>query len=175
MYTFLSETALTIHQDYIKKKKLQFSIFESSFPFMKGAKFRDILHMKLSVKDKREALFLSSQIELHDAYFSSFVDERFVRSMLVEKQYGSEAALLNEIYRIAMERDFGFITVSLVGENIEVAFADRLSGPYIPDGLALAIDLYEHAYFMDYGFDKGKYLLSCLPYLDLGRLSHKID
>ena len=34
-----------------------------------------------------------------------------------------------------------------------------------------AIDVCEHAYFADYGFDKQRYLISALPYLDITKLT----
>ena len=33
------------------------------------------------------------------------------------------------------------------------------------------VDVCEHAYFMDYGYNRERYLLSSLPYLDIAKLS----
>ena len=37
----------------------------------------------------------------------------------------------------------------------------------------LAVDLFEHSYFIDYGFEKEKYLSSALSNLNLSRLTPK--
>ena len=42
-------------------------------------------------------------------------------------------------------------------------------------GNVLAVDLSEHAYFTDYGFDKSEYVRNLLPYLDLSILDKKIS
>ena len=41
----------------------------------------------------------------------------------------------------------------------------------LPAPPALAIDVSEHAYFLDYGFDKQRYIMAALPFLDLSKLS----
>ena len=70
-----------------------------------------------------------------------------------------------------MRLPYGFVLVYRFGEKIEVrectdfVSAQRYAAP------ALAIDVCEHAYFMDYGFDRERYLVSALPYLNVAELS----
>lgn len=171
MNRFLSEESITKHSDYVRQKRLKYSIIESSVSSIKGAKISDLYCMKINSRDRRDAIDLLSEITLHDVFFSSFKAPPYSRSNLVASAYGNEANFLNHIYRTCLFLPHGFVLVYLTGDRIEVrectdfACACRHSSP------TLAIDVCEHAYFSDYGFDKEKYLLSALPYLDLTELT----
>ena len=171
MNNFLSDENIALHSEYQRNIRLKYSIFESSYPMLVGASMKDILHFRLSSRDKGEVTKLLAEMELHDVYFSSFGNERFPRSVNVADQYGSESAFLNELFRLAMSLRYGFVTVDMNGRNISlstVCDCENIQRFHRP---LLAIDVCEHAYFMDYGFDKERYLLNALPYLDITKLT----
>ena len=174
MNRFLSEENINLHRDYVNVKRLKYSIIESSVPALRGAEIQDVYRMKIRERDKRDALDLLSEISAHDVFFSSFSQSQFPRSEMVRAEYGSEANFLNLLYKHAMKLPYGFVLVYLIGGRIKVlSTADFVSALRYELPL-LAIDACEHSYFMDYGFDKERYLLSLLPYLDIAKLSARV-
>ncbi len=171
MKEFLSEENIEFHSEYVRMKRLKYSIFESSFPKLSDAKFTDIIQSKLSRCDKQEALELLSDISIHDVYFSSYSTCKFAHSSIVSELYGSEARLLNEIYECGMRLQHGFVSVYFQRGRIVVrSFVDPIDAMRFATPI-LAIDVCEHAYFLDYGFDKERYLIASLPYLNIAKFS----
>ena len=171
MERFLSEENLNMHREYLRDKRLKYSILESSIPELSGASTKDVLSMKLDRRDRADALRLISEIELHDIYFTSFGDTRFPRSKCVADFYGSETAFLNEVFRRAMSLKYGFITVYRRGRNILLDECSDYENAFRRSRPMLAVDICEHAYLKDYGFDRERYLLNSLPYLDITKLN----
>ena len=165
---FLSDGAIALHREYIRQKRLKYSIIESYLPRIKGAGVKDILRLGLTRRDRADVLALLPEITLHEIYFASFSDTRYVRSEAVSHIFGSEAAYLNHLFALTKNYDRGFLTVSRDGTASVVTdpFDAFVRGEPI-----LAVDLCEHAYFLDYGFDKERYLISCLSYLDLTKIT----
>ena len=171
MNEFLSEENIALHKEYVRQKRLKYSIIESSIPELSGAEIRQIYRMKISARDKSDAIDLLSEIKAHDISFSSYCHTSYPRSETVARVYGSEASFLNSLYRNCLSQKYGFVFVYAFGERIEVkGFYDCKSAFRIGTP-TLAIDVCEHVYFMDYGFDKERYLLSSLPYLDIAKIS----
>lgn len=171
MNRFLSDESIATHSDYVRIKRLKYSIIESSVPKLKGARIRDVCRMRLAPYDKRDALELLSEIALHELFFASFSHSPYPASDAVRRAYGSEANFLNGIYKQAMSLPYGFLLVYSFGGRIEVRECTDLKSAYYRSAPVLALDVCEHVYFSDYGFDKERYLLAALPYLDLTRLT----
>ena len=171
MKEFLSEENIDLHREYVRQKKLKYSIIEGSVSELCGAEVKDIYRMKISARDKTDAIDLLSEITAHDIFFSSFCDIPYPRSETVAKAYGSEANFLNFLYRLCLKEKYGFVFVYLIGDRIEVKEFYDIENAFRHGTPILAIDVCEHAYFMDYGFDKERYLLSSLPYLDISKLT----
>lgn len=171
MTEFLSEDNLKLHKDYLRKQKLKYSIIETSSPGLKGAGIRDVLRMKIDSQDKRDALDLLPDILLHEIYFSSFSQLRFPRSDVVSLTFGSEAAMLNELFRLCMSLRYGFAVAYSLGNKVRLLGIENMKDIIRYGEPCLAVDVSEHAYFMDYGFDKERYLTNMLPYLDLTKLT----
>lgn len=168
---FLSDDNLLLHKEQINTKKLQYSILEKSIPSLDGKTVSDILGMRLSRRDKIDASVLLAEITLHGIYFSSFTDKTFERSLEVEKRYGTTASLMNSLYASAMKLSCGFVAVLAIGERLSVMASDDYVSFFKNGTPILAIDVCEHAYFRDFLFDKERYLLSALPYLDLDKIA----
>lgn len=173
MERFLSEESIARHKDYVRLKRLKYSIIESSVTELKGADIKDVYRMKISPRDKSDAIDLLSEIRLHDIFFSSFSPAPYPRSQTVLHTFGSEANFLNLIFRQALFLPHGFILIYLFGGRIEVELCTDFANAFRHLTPTLALDVCEHTYFSDYGFDKERYLLAALPYLDLTRLSAK--
>lgn len=168
---FLSEENIALHLEYVRDKRLKYSIIESSFPMLSGKSVHDVFRMKLNPRDKLDAVDLLSEIKLHDIFFSSFSKTQYPRCREIEEKYGSEAEFLNSLYRLASSRAHGFALVYLHGTRIEIDATSDYPSAFRIGQPVLAIDICEHSYFMDYGFDKERYLISMLPYLDITKLS----
>ena len=170
MNNFLSEENIDLHREYVKTQRLKYSILESSIPSLKNAKVNDLFRMRMKALDKSDALTLLSEIELHDIYFSSFCQTRFLRSRYVEKAWGSSASFLNDVFKKCMDINYGFVTVSVDCGNILLESSVDNLGLFSHGAPLLAIDVCEHAYFLDYYFDKERYLVNALPHLDLTKI-----
>ena len=97
MNEFLSEENISLHREYVRKKQLELSILESSIPGLSGASVADIWHMRLTRRDRQDALALKLETLMHGIFFSSFSGVSHPRSEYVTRSFGSEAAFLNEI------------------------------------------------------------------------------
>ena len=175
MKRFLSEESIALHKDYVRLKRLKYSIIESSVPSLVGAEIKDIYRMKIDARDKRDALVLLADIRLHEISFSSFAEAPYQHSRAVCQAYGNEPDFLNLLYKRALNLPYGFVLVYRIGDRIEVRECTDYASALRTSDPALAIDVCEHVYFMDYGFDKEKYLLASLPYLNLATLSASGD
>lgn len=170
MNEFLSDENISRHREYVRMLRLKYSIFESSFPVLLGADFLVASRIRLKRKDRADALSLLSSIEMHDIYFSSFSSLPYPRSKRLSEQYGNESGFLNEVYRVCMEARYGFTAVYDLKSEIKVKAFERCEDALTFGRPTVAIDVCEHAYFLDYGFDKERYLIGALPYLDIGRI-----
>lgn len=175
MNQFLSEENINLHREYIRQKRLKYSIIESSVRGLRGAEISDIYRIKMSDRDRADSIELLTEIKLHDVYFTSFSPTRYQRSERVAHAYGNEAAFLNELYRLCLSLRYGFVCVYLLGGRIFARGFDDYESAFRFGDPLLAIDVCEHVYFMDFGFDRERYLFSSLPYLDIAKLSAPID
>lgn len=163
---FLSDRSIKLHKEYLEKLKLQYSILEKSFPSIVGKNISDIQRMKL--RDKDEIISLRCNAKCHELFFNSFGKENQT-SMRIRESYGSEAGFLYEIYAEAKNVESGFAFITVRRGRPEVLFGGYTMLMKLCEPL-LVLDLCEHAYFLDYGFDKEEYVRSMLPYLNLNKL-----
>ena len=167
---FLSEDNLLLHKEYVNKKRLQLSIIEKSISGIKNKSVGEILGMRLSPRDKADTTLLLSEIVLHDLFFSSYSDEPYPGSAAIRRDFGTESNLLNRMYALGMGQSYGFAVLLSTGRRYEVLAADDYVSVFTRGTPVLALDVCEHAYFRDYGFDKERYLVSALTHLDLSRV-----
>ena len=170
MSGFLSEGELERHLDYLEAERLRHSVEVKSAEWLRELDYFDLRAMRSHRRTRREVAPRLLNILMHEVYFSSFVTE--VRpSECVRRHYGSEDAFLYGGVELSEQVGQGFIYVYMSGRGVPMWAA--LCG--LGDGLLgvplLAVDLYEHAYFGCYGFDRRAYLRAALAHFDLGRLS----
>ena len=164
---FLGERAIELHKEYVEECRLRLSILGKSGYDIEGKSYPELCRARLG--DARgEILTLSREVYLHEMYFDSFCAGG-ATSAIVKRCYHSEASFLYKLERLAMSSIGGFLVVSRVGDGVEMtvsAYAgERLRGTPI-----LALDICEHAYFLDYGFDKLFYVRAALSRLDLSKI-----
>ena len=169
---FLSSDNVLKHKEFLNNLKLKYSVLEKSFPFIKGKNIKDISRMRIGESDKNEIISLLGNIALHELYFNSFSKD-FYPSEVVRQAYGSEANFLYEMEcEILKNEPRGFMLVYFDKRRRPafrhcVSFAESLLS-FEP---ILAIDLCEHAYFMDYGFDRKRYVKCALSHLNLNKIN----
>ena len=168
---FISERALSIHKKYIEDEKARLSLFEKTYPDICSNDINGILRSRC--KEKTEILRIALNIRCHEIYFSSF-DKLYTSSSAVRSTYKTEASFLYEIQKYATNFNNDFIFIYSDGEKVFIRGGDELV-LLKTFGNVLAIDLKEHAYFLDYGFDRCEYVRRLLPYLNLSILDKKIS
>ena len=163
------------HLDYLRGCRLRYSILEKSFPELKGKGSAEIVRMNIKRDLKDEALSLLWYIKAHERFFDSFCD-RQQRAERLSGHYLSREKFLYNLFLEAKEREAGFLFIYLDKYSIpRYSFSTVNDGAFIIYEPILAVDLYEHAYFNDYGFKRDRYLRSALEYLDLERLNTTLD
>ena len=175
MNMFLSEDNIKRHLEHLRTQKLRFSIIEKSFPEIKRKEMNEIVRLNISKDVKDEALSLLGYIKAHECFFDSFT-EIPKRSDEIMKHYASRESFIYNLYTAAKDKKYGFLFVYKDKYGIpRFVFSEENEGAFLRYEPLLAIDLYEHVYFNDYGFAKDKYLRSALEYFDLERLKSAID
>ena len=164
---FLSEHSLDLHRDYLENCRMRLSILEKSGYPIAGRSYPELCRTRLG--DARdEVLALALEIYLHELYFDSF-GKGGERADCIKERYRTVAGFLYELERMAMAADGGFILVSRGRRGMEINHI-RFPGEKIYAEPRLALDLAEHAYFLDYGFDKLSYVRSALSRFALSKL-----
>ena len=170
MRSFLTEENILIHKEYMRSLRLRHSIMEKSIPEIKGKTIFEIEKMRLSASAKDDILPNYREYLAHELYFRSFSIDRCSPSSIRE-HYSSVESFLYEVYLMASNMTGGFVFV----------FVDERGRPIInhSDNIKrvrlaprLAIDISEHAYFLDYRFEKERYLRSAIANLNLSLLDN---
>ncbi len=168
--TFLTEENIRLHKDYLRQQKLRYSILEKSIPEIKGKSITEIHKMNLKKSLRAEILPLMQDIAAHETYFHSFSKESSPCKAL-KKYYSSEAGFCYELFQLARAEIGGFLFVFLDNRARPVAkLSSDTPFAYVTEQPVLALDLCEHAYFADYGFDRDEYLRRAIASLNLAKL-----
>lgn len=166
---FLGEENIKMHVGYMKSLKHMYSINEKSIPEIRGKRMEQIAGLGLSRRLVSELLALGSEIKLHECYFSSFASVPSA-SKLLRKHYGSENSFCYELLGVAKGASGGFLCVFLDSRGRPVPRLVAPTGLKIGENPILALDLQEHAYFLDYGFKREEYLRASISYLNIAKL-----
>ena len=161
---FLSERNLNLHKEHLENCRMRLSILEKSGYNISGMRYPELCRARLG--DARdEILPLAREVYLHEMYFDSF-GRGGESSESIKPRYRTVASFLYELERAAMAADGGFLLIARGRSDIDFSHNMSCATPmrYEP---CLALDLAEHAYFLDYGFERERYLISCLSYLSL--------
>ena len=170
MEWFLSEESIALHKEYVRDLKLRYSILEKSIDGIKGKNCNEILSLRLERDCARDIMMLLPEIELHNMFFSSFSINANNTSSVVRKQYGNESEFLSEMYKAGMSLNHGFLAVLQNRSKLEILPVFDYFDVVGKGRLVIALDICEHVYFSDYGFNKKAYLINAIRYLNLSRI-----
>ena len=170
MNLFLSEGNIKRHLEHLREKRLCYSILEKSMPELRERPINEIFRLNIDRGIKDEAISLLWYIKSHECFFDSFSMNQSMGKMMRI----SAEKLLYEIYTEAMKMDHGFLFVTLDKQKTpRLMFSDGNDGAFIKYKPILALDLYEHTYFLDYGFDKKRFLQNAIQYLNISSLDKR--
>ena len=171
---FLSEKSILLHKEFLETQRRRYSIFEKSFPNIVGRSIFEIYSMRsLKYRDKEDMLELIASVRMHELYFSSFASEP-TSAEWIKEYYSSCDAFLYEALLLGRDSDNGFLVFYLdCRGKPRVAYTKHGVDILLRVTPILVLDICEHSYFLDYGFDRGEYLRRALGFLDISRLNHK--
>ncbi len=164
---FLSKNSIIRHKEYLKNLNLNYSILEKSNPKLSGCSSGEILKLRIGAEEKCEAYKLKREIELHELYFKSFDMYSSPQS-----RKGAEAVRLIELFYSAKEdlkqTENPKFLCFYINRHGEIAYniVESYSSPPLYGEFA-AIDLFEHAYIFDYGYNREKYLEEAFRFINL--------
>ncbi|MBE6532452.1 MAG: hypothetical protein E7676_02955 [Ruminococcaceae bacterium] len=166
---FLSEDNLNLHISHMKNEASKYSILEKSIPRLVGVPISEIYRLGLKKDECEDALAIRSCVEAHKLYFDSFsyLNQKCEK---VREYFGSVDKFLYEVFECAREGSEGFVYVFLDNRKRPLIEFCKGYDILINKTPILALDLFEHAYFWDYGFKKEKYLRVAISRLDIEKL-----
>ena len=170
MRMFLSEENISKHIGHYRDLCLKLSILEKSEPNLTGKTLCDIMRMRIDRDMREEAIRLKWSILAHECFFYSFSKDqgRYIANL---SQGKSRAGFVYDIYVESKRRECGFMFVYLDNGIAKADYDNTYKRAFIKYTPLLALDLYEHSYFWDYGFNRDLYLRSALTYLNTDRLN----
>lgn len=161
----LSEQTLGLHKNFLMDRRLKYSVLKKSIPELSEKSIKEILRMRIKEKEEIEDLY--SDILYHEVYFSSFGRE-YQSSKAVKKRFRTEPSFLYELYEAVKNEKNGFLLIYVSSGCVNYTVASK--NRFLKHEPVLALDLCEHAYFLDYGFDRENYLKNSLALLNLNFL-----
>ena len=169
LYGFLSPENIALHYEHFRNLKSKMSIYTKSLPEYDLSTYNSVLKSRLNNGIKNEILPLILSIELHKSFFSSF-SLCPCECPEIKRSYSSADAFLYDVLSASLPCVCSFVLVYLGKSSLpEYTMIKSGSLPVLPE-MYLAIDLFEHAYFLDYGFDRENYVRRALAHLDLKKL-----
>ncbi len=170
MEKFLSKENIEMHKEHLKSLCAGYSLKEKCYPQISKKNLLEISRTALPKAEKEEIMLSNIYIKLHKIYFSSF-SEIPKPSTTVRQHYGSEDKLCYELLELARTAKEDILMLALDRRGVPriLSYSDTPFAPLHYD-IRLALDLYEHAYFFDYGFNREGYLRQAIASLDLARL-----
>ena len=166
MNLFLSEDCIKKHLEHLHTMKLKYSILEKSISNLSGKEIVNILKMRIGREEKEEAIKLLTYIKSHECFFSSFTDS----PKIIKCGALSSEKIAYEIFTEAKDKDYGFIYIYKDKEQIKTYYSREGYGAFYRITPILTLDLYEHTYFSDYGFNKNAFLKGAIAHLDFSKL-----
>ena len=168
---FLSENNIEMHKSYLNGLMLNYNIFEKSYPELVSLDIAGIYKTRIKYSEKEKAAALLSEIIAHKIYFSSFSRQNLV-SERITKEFGSIAEFLYEISEACSKVKTGFLLIYDLHGRVGLYCGDEYQKVLGEKNVILALDLCEHAYFYDYGFERKKYVMNAISHFDLRKLQN---
>ncbi|MBM3250652.1 MAG: superoxide dismutase [Candidatus Nealsonbacteria bacterium] len=175
----ISQKTIEIHweklyQGYVKKWQEIQENLETADREMANASFSEFRELKI------EETFTANAIILHEAYFDILGGDGNPEGEIIEviaKNFGSFENWLKEFKSLGLaSRGWAVLGYDFNEERLRnyIADAHNLYGIW---GAApiLVLDVYEHAYFIDFGSDRKSYIESFFSNLDWGKINQKFQ
>ena len=166
---FLSERNLEQHKEYLNNLILQYNVFIKSYTILEGLDIDGIYKSAIPFYEREECAILLGKITAHKIFFSSF-GKRNLHSERIKKEYGSEASFLYQALNECRKTESGFLLDYEEKGKIAFSCTEQYYKVMRYKNVKLALDLYEHAYFYDYGFNREAYISNALSYLDFNNI-----
>lgn len=171
MIPFLSEEGQKRHREYVEGLRRRLQFLYKSCEELGGFDIRRLRRVRGSRQElAREVIALRADIMLHEVYFSSFSKREYPPSPTAAVCFGSAFGLLNEIKRAALSKGITYAGVCRRKGELRVFALGSVEEIFSLGEPSLVIDMAEHAYFFEFGFNREEYLGRALTYLNLSLL-----
>lgn len=181
---FISERTINIHYNKHYKKyldNLNTLLLKNNYDF-RYSKEELVSHIDIfPLKDRGDILFNLGGVINHELYFDNLGYDNMPIGKLKDKinsQYGSFENFKNEFIKSTKElvgSGYTFLVINK-DKDLEILNTSNQDTPY-SYGLEpiMNIDLWEHAYYLDYQNDKNKYIENFFSIVDFGKISKKYE
>ncbi len=174
MLLFLTAENIKNHKEYMNTLFAKYMIYEKSISALKGKTPREISKMRLNREDKFKILSLLTEYLSHKSYFSSFAENN-TRCPEIKKYFTSEDDFCYRVIECAKKETGGFVYIINDRNGTPcILHSSECTDIFINYTPVLALDLCEHAYFADYGYDKEEYIRRAAARLDISKLFPKV-
>jgi len=180
---YVSDRTLSIHYNnhYLKYlKNLNDLLIKENynFKYTKEELFNHIDEFHISVRDK--ILFNLGGVVNHELYFyniSGLKNNIPVGSIKngIDKIYGNYEMFKKEFKKMALELVGSGYTYLVINKNKELQIINMSNqeSPYLYGMIpVIAIDLWEHAYYLDYQNNKEKYIDTFFEIIDFNKINN---
>ncbi len=169
MELFLSRNNILKHKEYANTLLCKHTVMEKSIPKIVGRTPAQIYRMRLSFDTKKEILGNIADYLSHVTFFDSFSkNDTFCPE--IKGQFLSENDFCYRALEYAKGVDYGFMYV-FKDKKGKIRFASSCNTlAYISFVPILALDVCEHAYFADYGYERTEYLKRAIARLNISKL-----
>lgn len=169
----------TIHLHYHKHHK---GYLEKLNRLIVGTKFEDLPLEDIIINSTGSIFNNAAQVYNHDFYWNSIYPPACLPSgylnKVINSQFGSIQGFNQAIVKIGMEA-FGsawiWVTLNDKGQLIIITTKNADNVLNSPLRALLCIDLWEHAYYVDYFNEKEQYLKNIVPILNWDFANHNLN
>lgn len=182
---FLSARTINIHfnrhyENYLNKLNQILNKIGYDYKYTKEELIEHISEFPLDVRD--DILYNAGGVINHELYFLGMGRSHNVPigtiKEKIDKQYGSFLEFQNEFIRISKQlvgSGYTFLVLN-IQKNLEIINTSNQETPYsyglIP---ILALDLWEHAYYLDYQNKRDDYLENFFQYIDFNYINKQYE
>ncbi|MBE6149413.1 MAG: superoxide dismutase [Firmicutes bacterium] len=181
---YISSRTIDIHYNKHYKKyldKLNNLLIKNNYDF-KYSKEELVNHIDIfPLSDRDDILFNLGGVINHELYFENLGYDNKPNGLLeqkINKQYGSFFKFKEEFIKVANELVGSGYTFLIINKNkdLEIINVSNQDTPYSYGVIPIMnIDLWEHAYYLDYQNDKNKYIENFFSIVDFGNISKKYE
>lgn len=181
---YISTRTMYIHYNKHYKKyldNLNNLLIKNNYDF-KYSKEELVNHIDIfPLSDRGDILFNLGGVINHELYFENLGYDNKPKGLLeqkINKQYGSFLKFKEEFIKTANELVGSGYTFLIINKNkdLEIINVSNQDTPYTYGIIPIMnIDLWEHAYYLDYQNEKNKYIENFFSIVDFDNISKKYE